>query len=93
VRYYETDGLSKNRHAGWLARKLLVKLYFKELLLHNASFLIKECLWLCKTRLNLLRAKRGHERGEKGRNHNGGGDLLAGDPSVPLNKRIHDPSE
>jgi hypothetical protein len=54
VRYYETDGLSKNRHATWLARKLLVKLYYKELLIHAPLFLIKECLWIYKTQLKIM---------------------------------------
>jgi glycosyltransferase involved in cell wall biosynthesis len=57
VRYYETDGLSKNRRAGWLARKSLLRLYYKELLVQDAGFLIKECLWICKTRLAILNEK------------------------------------
>jgi glycosyltransferase involved in cell wall biosynthesis len=58
VRYHETDGLSKDWRAGWLARKLLIKLYYKELLLHNAAFLIQECLWICRTWVRLVREKR-----------------------------------
>ena len=54
VRYYETDGLSKNRHATLLARKLLVRLYYKELLRHAPCFLFKEWLWVHKTRLKLM---------------------------------------
>ncbi|MGH7835786.1 MAG: glycosyltransferase family 2 protein [Candidatus Binatia bacterium] len=54
VRYYETDGLSKNQRAGLRARKLLVKLHYKELLLHDVRFLIKECLWICKTQLKVM---------------------------------------
>src|SRR5207344_1866760 len=48
VRYYESDGLSKNRHAGLRARKLLVKLYYKESLLHAPRFLVKECAYIFK---------------------------------------------
>lgn len=54
VRYYETDGLSKNRHATLLARKLLVKLYYKELLLHAPCFLFKEWLWAHKTKIKFM---------------------------------------
>jgi hypothetical protein len=54
VRYYETDGLSKNRHATLLARKLLVKRYCKELLLHAPFFLFKEWLWIHKTKLRFM---------------------------------------
>jgi glycosyltransferase involved in cell wall biosynthesis len=54
VRYYETDGLSKNRHATLLARKLLVKLYCKELLVCAPLFLLKECLWIYKTKLKFM---------------------------------------
>jgi len=54
VRYYETDGLSKNRHATLLARKLLVKQYYKELLLHAPFFLFKEWLWVHKTKLRFM---------------------------------------
>jgi len=48
VRYYETNGLSKDQVAKWLARKRLVMLYFKELLVHDTHFLFKECLWIFK---------------------------------------------
>jgi glycosyltransferase involved in cell wall biosynthesis len=54
VRYYETDGLSKDRHATLAARKLLVKLYHKELLVHDAGFLLEECLRICRTHLKLV---------------------------------------
>jgi len=50
VRYYETDGLSKNLGARRIARKLILKLYGRELLLHDASFLLKEISWIFKTR-------------------------------------------
>ena len=58
VRYYETDGLSKNRHATLLARKLLVKLYYKELLVCAPFFLLKECLWIQKSQLKTMMEKR-----------------------------------
>jgi glycosyltransferase involved in cell wall biosynthesis len=44
VRYYESDGLSKNRYATLRARNLLVKLCYKELLRCAPLFLLKE--WL-----------------------------------------------
>lgn len=50
VTYYETKGLSTDLYANWSARRLLLKLYYKELLSHNPTFFMKECLWLCKTR-------------------------------------------
>jgi hypothetical protein len=58
VRYYETDGISKDRHAGWRARKSLVKLYYKELVVHDVRFLIKECLWIYKTQFKIMTEKR-----------------------------------
>jgi glycosyltransferase involved in cell wall biosynthesis len=58
VKYYETEGLSKDLYANWVARKLLLKLYYKELLTPNLVFLLKECLWICKTRLNVMGEKR-----------------------------------
>ena len=57
VRYYETDGLSKNRHATLLARKLLVKLYYKELMVCAPFFLLKECLWIQKGQFKTLLEK------------------------------------
>jgi len=54
VRYYETDGLSKDRHATLAARKLLVKLYYKELLVHDTRFLLKESLRIYRTHLKLI---------------------------------------
>jgi glycosyltransferase involved in cell wall biosynthesis len=58
VRYYETDGLSNNRHATLLARKLLVKLYYKELLVCAPFFLLKECLWIQKSQCKTMMEKR-----------------------------------
>ena len=58
VKYYETEGLSKDLYANWIARRLLVKLYYKELLIHNVAFLLQECVWLCKTRFAAVRERR-----------------------------------
>jgi len=58
VRYYESDGLSKNRHAGLRARQLLLKLYYRESLLHAPLFLVKECAYILKSHVKLLREKR-----------------------------------
>ena len=53
VRYYDTDGISKDRYAGWLSRKLILKLYYKEILTHSPAFLVHETLWLYKTQRKL----------------------------------------
>jgi len=50
VRYYETDGLSKDMDAKWIARRLILKLHRRELLLHDTPFLLRESLWIFKTR-------------------------------------------
>lgn len=50
VRYHDTQGLSKDRYAKWVSRKVILKLYYKELLARNPAFLFKEALWLCATR-------------------------------------------
>ena len=61
VKYYDTQGVSKDRYAGWVSRKLILKLYYKELLARNPAFLCKEVLWLCATRGTAARARRaGH---------------------------------
>jgi hypothetical protein len=57
VRYYETDGLTSNRMATLLARKLLVKLYYKELLAHDKTFLIKEYVSIYKNHLKVTIGK------------------------------------
>ncbi len=57
VRYYETKGLSKNNYANRLARKRLLKLYYKKLWIRNTAFLIKECRWLYRTRSKPLQRK------------------------------------
>jgi glycosyltransferase involved in cell wall biosynthesis len=58
VKYYDTQGVSKDRYAGWVSRKLILKLYYKELLARNPIFLCKELLWLCATRGMASRARR-----------------------------------
>ncbi|MFL6333560.1 MAG: glycosyltransferase family 2 protein [Pyrinomonadaceae bacterium] len=50
VRYYDTQGLSKDRYAKWVSRKVILRLYYKELLARNPVFVFKETLWLCATR-------------------------------------------
>ncbi len=61
VRYHDTDGLSKDRYAKWVSRKVILRLYYRELLARNPAFLFKEALWLCATRGRAGRAKReGH---------------------------------
>ena len=45
VRYYENEGLSKNMRARYHARKLLLKLYFQELIEDNKTFLVKEFIF------------------------------------------------
>jgi len=49
VRYHDTEGLSKDRYAKWVSRKVILRLYYKELLARNPAFLFKEALWLCAT--------------------------------------------
>lgn len=49
VKYYDTQGLSKDRYAKWVSRKVILRLYYKELLARNPAFLFKEALWLCAT--------------------------------------------
>jgi glycosyltransferase involved in cell wall biosynthesis len=58
VRYYDTEGISKNRYAKWVSRKIILRLYYKELLARNPAFLFKEALWLCATRGRAGRARR-----------------------------------
>jgi len=42
VRYHETDGLSKNRRAGHIARRLLLATYERELMNDDPDFLARE---------------------------------------------------
>lgn len=53
VKYYDTDGVSKDKYAGWLSRRLILKLYYKEILTHNPAFLVHETLWLYMTQRKL----------------------------------------
>jgi glycosyltransferase involved in cell wall biosynthesis len=57
VKYYDTQGISKDRYAGWLSRKLMLKLYYKEMLTHNPAFLVYEALWLFITQRKAARAR------------------------------------
>ena len=58
VKYYDTQGISQNLHARWVSRKLILKLYYKELLTHNPVFLFNEVRWLCTVRHEAARARR-----------------------------------
>ena len=58
VRYYDTEGISKDRYAKWVSRKIILRLYYKELLARNPAFLLREALWLCATRGRAERARR-----------------------------------
>ncbi|MBV9928473.1 MAG: glycosyltransferase family 2 protein [Acidobacteria bacterium] len=51
VRYHDTAGLSKDRYAKWVSRKLILRLYYKELLARNPAFVLREALWLCAARV------------------------------------------
>jgi glycosyltransferase involved in cell wall biosynthesis len=58
VKYYDTQGVTKDQYALWAGRKLMLKLYYRELLTHNPAFLVNEALWLCRTRRKAARARR-----------------------------------
>lgn len=58
VKYYDTQGISKDTHALWVSRKLILKLYYKELLRRDPAFVFGEALWLCATRRRAARARR-----------------------------------
>lgn len=57
VRYHDTQGISKDRYAKWVSRKVILRLYYKELLARNPAFLFKEALWLYATRGRAERAR------------------------------------
>jgi glycosyltransferase involved in cell wall biosynthesis len=57
VKYYNTQGISTDRYGTWVSRKLMLKLYYKELLTHSPAFLFYEALWLCTAKLVAARAK------------------------------------
>jgi glycosyltransferase involved in cell wall biosynthesis len=63
VNYHETRGLSQDLYANWIARRVLLKLYWKELLLNHPLFLMGECRWLLHIRRNALKAKRAKANG------------------------------
>ena len=58
VKYYDTQGISKDLYACWFSRKLIMKLYSKEILTHSPAFLFYEALWLCMTQRKATRARR-----------------------------------
>ena len=58
VKYYKTQGISQDLHARWVTRKVMLKLYYKELLTHDPLFLLNEVRWLFKIRHEAARAKR-----------------------------------
>lgn len=58
VKYYDTHGISKDRHAIWVSRRLILKLYYRELLRRDPAFVFGEALWLCATRHTAVRARR-----------------------------------
>jgi glycosyltransferase involved in cell wall biosynthesis len=61
VKYYDTQGISKDVYARWVSRKIMLKLYYRELLIRNPSFLFNEALWLFTTQREAVRARRvGH---------------------------------
>jgi glycosyltransferase involved in cell wall biosynthesis len=62
VKYYDTQGLSKDRYAKWVSRRVILSLYYKELLTRNPAFLFKEALWLCATWGLAERARRAGRR-------------------------------
>lgn len=63
VNYHETKGLSKDLHANWVARRILLKLYWRELLFNHPSFVMGECSWLLHIRRNALEAKHAKANG------------------------------
>ena len=54
VKYYETEGLSKGMPRKYAARELLLKLYYRDLLKRNKTFLIKEITFILKARLQAV---------------------------------------
>jgi glycosyltransferase involved in cell wall biosynthesis len=59
VRYHDTQGISKDLYAAWRSRRLMLKLYYKEILTHSPAFLVYESVWLFRTQLKAARARRG----------------------------------
>jgi glycosyltransferase involved in cell wall biosynthesis len=58
VRYYDTQGISHDPRARWAGRRLLLKLYYRELLTDNLRFLFNELRWLNTKRREATRAGR-----------------------------------
>jgi glycosyltransferase involved in cell wall biosynthesis len=58
VKYYDTQGVSKDLYAVWASRKLILKLYYRELLTHEPAFSLREAVRLCLTRRRASRARR-----------------------------------
>jgi glycosyltransferase involved in cell wall biosynthesis len=58
VKYYDTQGISQDLYARWVSRKVMLKLYYRELLTHNPAFLLNEVRWLCTLRRRVTRARR-----------------------------------
>ena len=58
VKYHDTQGVSHDPRARWVGRRLLLKLYYRELLTHNPLFLFNEVRWLYGSRREAARARR-----------------------------------
>lgn len=58
VKYYDTQGISQDLYARWVSRKVMLKLYYRELLTNNPTFLLNEVRWLCTIRHKATRARR-----------------------------------
>ncbi len=60
VKYYETKGISTNTEALYLARELLLRLNFKELIKSNKKFLLKEYVTVLKGKYHNMPRKKMH---------------------------------
>jgi glycosyltransferase involved in cell wall biosynthesis len=58
VKYHNTQGISQDLHARWVSRKLMLRLYYRELLTQNPVFLINEVRWLYAIRHEAARVGR-----------------------------------
>ena len=58
VKYHDTQGISHDPRARWVGRKLLLKLYYKELLTRNPRFLFNEVRWLYTVGRKVATARR-----------------------------------
>jgi glycosyltransferase involved in cell wall biosynthesis len=59
VRYHDTEGLSKDRYAKWVSRRVILGLHYKELFARTPAFVFREALWLCATWGRAAWARRG----------------------------------